>query len=481
MKAKQKISASIIFSIMLATGIFWFMPDQPVKRGMLILTAVPAGFDLSDDGLGVDGKYITQAQIIAIDLDLEKKEAFLLSEGFYSARSPEVSWNGREMVFSGQRNEQDTWQIFVKDLETMQVRQLTESSGNCTDPAWLPDGKIAFSMLNEVDKGGEVHVLYACESDGTHQEKLMFSPNSVTSASVFQDGRILVVSEQKYPETDKVRMLALRIDGTKSELFYESENKAIPVSRGWECMNGKLYFIEKLPEDMKEGHLVSVDQGYPLSSWEELSGGKRGSYHSLFPTSTGQLLVSYKPTGIPNYGIYLFDLESRGINREIYQNEDYHLIEPVIVQSRAVPMKLPSIVDMSKEKGTLLCHNVEESTIPVEGKTLEDFKTRKVQVLGINGLLGEVPVEADGSFYVEVEADVPVRFQTLNAAGEILRGPSDWVWVRPNEKRSCIGCHEDREMAPENKVPMALYNGLVSVPEGTKSEPVVLSEKYRKR
>ena len=108
-------------------------------------------------------------------------------------------------------------------------------------------------------------------------------------------------------------------------------------------------------------------------------------------------------------------------------------------------------------------------------------KTYKVQVFGIDGLLGEVRTEDDGSFYIEINADMPVRFKTLNEAGEILRGPSDWVWVRPNERRSCIGCHEDRELAPENKVPLALYNGMVSLPEGTKSEPVVLSKKDRQK
>ncbi len=483
MKQKQKIVASVIFSIILITGVFWFIPDQPLKQGMLIMTAVPAEVDLSGDGLGINAKYIPQAKIIAIDLDQENKETILLSDGFYSARSPEVSWNCREMVFSGQKNEGDNWQIFVKDLETLQIRQITESPVNCTDPAWLPDGKIAFSRLEKELKpdAGTIHVLYACDPDGAHQERLMFSPNSVTSASVFQDGRIMVISEQKYPETGKKQLLALRIDGTKSELFYDSKLKADLASRGWESSNGKLYFIETLPENLKMGHLISVDEGHPLSSRIDLSGGVHGSYHSLYPLSEDQLMVSYQSAGSSNYGIYLFNIKLREIGSEIYREEAYHFIEPVIIRSREVPMKLPPIVDMTKEKGTLLCHDANESTIPTVTKEELESKTKTVQVLGLDGLLGEVPVEDDGSFYIEIDADVPVRFQTLNGAGEILRGPSDWVWVRPNEKRSCIGCHEDREMAPENKVPMALYNGMVSLPEGSKSEPIVLSEKYRKR
>jgi hypothetical protein len=159
---------------------------------------------------------------------------------------------------------------------------------------------------------------------------------------------------------------------------------------------------------------------------------------------------------------------------------NYHLIEPVAVQPREVPMKLPPVVDSTTDKGTLLCHDADLSMTAHNGVEGEKLKTHKVQVFGTDGILGEVEVEEDGSFYIEVDADKPVRFRTLSVDGKVLRGPSAWVWVRPNERRSCIGCHEDRELAPENRVPDALYSGMVSLPEGKKAETIVLSDKYGK-
>ena len=82
------------------------------------------------------------------------------------------------------------------------------------------------------------------------------------------------------------------------------------------------------------------------------------------------------------------------------------------------------------------------------------------------------------SFYIELDADMPVRFQTIDKDGEVLRGPSAWIWLRPGERRSCIGCHEDRELAPENKVPEALYTGIVSLPQGTRTESIVFKGTY---
>jgi hypothetical protein len=85
-----------------------------------------------------------------------------------------------------------------------------------------------------------------------------------------------------------------------------------------------------------------------------------------------------------------------------------------------------------------------------------NIKTASVRVLGLNAVLGETPVADDGSFYLEITADQPIRFQSLDKNGELIRVPSSWMWVRPNERRGCVGCHEDRETAPRNVVPKAI-------------------------
>lgn len=83
--------------------------------------------------------------------------------------------------------------------------------------------------------------------------------------------------------------------------------------------------------------------------------------------------------------------------------------------------------------------------------------------LGSDGLLGEVPLAADGSFLLDLPADVPLRFETVDSHGRLVRGPSAWLWVRPNEKRGCVGCHENPELAPEDRVPDALNAAPVSL------------------
>ncbi|MCZ7639164.1 MAG: hypothetical protein M5U12_25780 [Verrucomicrobia bacterium] len=70
-------------------------------------------------------------------------------------------------------------------------------------------------------------------------------------------------------------------------------------------------------------------------------------------------------------------------------------------------------------------------------------------------LIGEAPVEADGSFNVEVPASTPLLLQTLDERGLAL-ATCGWIWVQPKETRGCIGCHEDPERIPENEYVLAL-------------------------
>jgi hypothetical protein len=71
-------------------------------------------------------------------------------------------------------------------------------------------------------------------------------------------------------------------------------------------------------------------------------------------------------------------------------------------------------------------------------------------------LMGTVPIEQDGSFYLEVPARVPLRLRTLDESGKESFAMRNWFWVMPRESRGCIGCHEDPELTPPNRHVRAL-------------------------
>ena len=63
-------------------------------------------------------------------------------------------------------------------------------------------------------------------------------------------------------------------------------------------------------------------------------------------------------------------------------------------------------------------------------------------------VLGDVPVEPDGSAYFRVPADTAVYFQILDANRQELRRMRSFISFQPGEVRACSGCHETRAVAP---------------------------------
>jgi hypothetical protein len=59
-------------------------------------------------------------------------------------------------------------------------------------------------------------------------------------------------------------------------------------------------------------------------------------------------------------------------------------------------------------------------------------------------ILGYAPIEPDGSFKLTVPADTPIGLVVVNDRGEGLQTHTNWIQVRPGERRTCDGCHSPR-------------------------------------
>jgi mono/diheme cytochrome c family protein len=68
-------------------------------------------------------------------------------------------------------------------------------------------------------------------------------------------------------------------------------------------------------------------------------------------------------------------------------------------------------------------------------------------------ILGDVPVERDGSAHFEVPADTAVYFQLLDENRMELRRMRSFISFQPGEKRACAGCHESRGVTPRPAPP----------------------------
>jgi hypothetical protein len=86
-------------------------------------------------------------------------------------------------------------------------------------------------------------------------------------------------------------------------------------------------------------------------------------------------------------------------------------------------------------------------------------------------ILGYAPVEPDGSFKLHVPADTPLALSIIDSKGRAIQTHTNWIQVRPGERRTCDGCHSPRRGASLNSgvvvntMPAALRASIASTHE----------------
>lgn len=434
---------------------------KKVRSGMLIATEARLS-SLPQDGVNDPGRYITGSGIIAFDPG--KPEAVrVLTGDFYSAAYPEISYDGKQILFSGQKKQGDIWQIWEMNLRNLKYRQITSFSENCTDPAWLPAGRMVFSKLTVNDTVGTVHCLYTCNLDGSNVRQITFSPCDNYATQVLKDGRLLTVSRQLMPENNDAMLMVMRPDGTKGDMFYMNKGKSVMARDPRETDDGRIIFLETTGNNSPGGFPASVTYNRPLHSRINLSTGEE-EFHSVLPVTSDKYLVSYRKAGTDNFALYEFDPVTKTPGRLVFSNPGYDILDVIVAEAYERPKKLPSEVDLEVKTGLLLCQDINFTGYKSDADAGGSIKASLIEVMGADTTYGIVPVEEDGSFQLKILADKPFRIRTIDEKGQTLRGPCAWMWLRPNERRGCVGCHEDPEMVPVNRIPLAVKKPPVLIP-----------------
>jgi hypothetical protein len=110
----------------------------------------------------------------------------------------------------------------------------------------------------------------------------------------------------------------------------------------------------------------------------------------------------------------------------------------------------------------ILCLNAYTSKSDIAQGSIAAVRLYMRDSLGASHAQGTAPVEKDGSFYLRVPGDTPLRIELLDANGKPVRSETGWFWLRGGEQRICVGCHTGPERAPENAVPLVLQRSTVA-------------------
>jgi len=463
MKINRNLVLLTIFSALLVLNILVSCSGKSVKKGMLISTEAPGNIVTPNFINGDSSRFPEKTRIIAFNPE-RPGSAKILTGNFYSACFPKISYDGRSILFSAQLKQGEPWQIWEMDLKNLNSRKITPSDDNCTDPAYLPGGRIVFSKLTVNDTVKTARCLYSCNPDGSDLKQITFGPQSYFATIVMKDGRLLTVSLQTIPGNTDPVMIVMRPDGTKADLFYRSTPGTTILSPPAEDNNGKLFFIESEKGKPFEPDIIAINYNRPLHSRTNITSETEGNFNYMLPLEDGTMFVSYRKSSSDLYAIYDFDQVKKIPGQMVFSDPEYNILDIIAVGESVKPKKLPSEVDLKVKTGLLLCQDINLLNHTAGDNSSDHPKADRIEILGIDSTYGVVQVEKDGSFYLKVMSDIPFQIRTLDEKGNVISGPCSWLWLRPNERRGCVGCHQDPELAPENRVSLAVKKSPVIIP-----------------
>jgi len=457
-------TTSFFINISLAAfmAVLLFSCDEGVKEGAILLTSSIRQTDQEAFEFNMQPKKLEGSQIVMFDPAHPKNSLLLVSEDFYSASGPSISFNARKMVFSAQKNKGDLWQIYEMRLADLHYEQLSNAKSNCLQPTYLPDNSIVYSKELRLKNGEIQYALFVIDQENSLEERITFSPGSYLSAKVLHDGRLITINQQEYLDNGEPNLMVMRPDGSKEMRFYKSNRTGNKVLSAKQMQSGEIYLLESNKQG--KARLNTISYANPMGSRKKLSKNIRGDIMSIDPLANGNLLLCYKKLNEEHAGLYEFDPIDQQLVGTIYKNEKYTFSDAVSVIPRSRPKKIPSEVKIEEETALLLCQDI--NFIDPLNHTAEGAlgKAVSIEVLGMDRSLGVVDAEKDGSVYLKVKADTPFQIQTLDENGNVMYGPSSWINLRPNERRACVGCHTGNEIVPENRQPLAVTKDPIEIP-----------------
>ena len=425
---------------------------------------------------------------------------------------PELAWDASHVIFTYRGQDDPWWHVYRINIDGSELQQLTRGPYHDVSPAYLPDGRIVFSTsragIRDEYHGYPCTALWVINADGGDMHPIATNIGRDNEPAVLHDGRIVFSRLEVFYSRNKTELTvhAAAPDGSNDMVLYGPGRRPFwrnldhgprSPADGQEAPLTHRVLRMSQPQPMPDGrNIVVVTQGGLV-----LVGTRRDretiitpdnrtrSYTTPYPLPDGTVLCASTLKAIErkdvDLGLYLFDPATKKLDL-IYNDPATAEFEPRPIRARRRPPVLLTKTKRHAYSGQFVCSSVfdtQEEAVRRRGRLVRliegvpvvarhSTQTNPWPVWKNHGgtfarVLGTAPLAPDGSFFVEAPADRLLHFQVLDSDRRVVGNQRTWIYSRPGERKSCVGCHEHPHSTAAGGQPLAaLHPPLKFLPNG---------------
>jgi hypothetical protein len=367
-----------------------------------------------------------------------------LAPGFFASADPEISFDGQRLLFAGKPRREDPWQIWEAPAGAPgEPRRIAAWPEDSIRPLYLPDDQIVYARKTAQGYRLEVQPL-----EGGQPLRITYAPGNYLTCDVLHDGRVLFEGPHPSGSSGAYDLYTVYPDGSGVEAYRCDHGASRHAAR--QLASGDIVF--------------TTGKGFArftsaLATQVEMAPAAGGEFAGpIAEVTPSEWLVSFRPNSGTPYAIYSLN----PANGPLAKIPGAPGVQPVVLAAREIPRRFPAgLHDWAG--ANLLCLNAYASRSKIAEGSIASVRLYTQSAEGEPSLLGETAVESDGSFFLHVPSEQPLRVELRDRSGRTIEAERGWFWMRRGEQRVCGGCHTGPERAPENTLPKVLTRSDVPV------------------
>jgi len=414
----------------------------------------------------------------------------------------DLSYDGQTVVFSWRQHENEGYHLWTVGVDGSNLRQLTQGAWHDYNPCWLPDGDLAFLTTRAPQFAycwhAPVGILYRMRPDGTGLRKLSANYLNDFTPQVLEDGRLLY-TRWEYVDRPAIPIQSLwtiNPDGTGLAGYFGNrvispgtfmEARPVPGTTRIICTmtghngptRGAIGVVDRVRGDNAQAAIENITPDVPVPAVDQGNGNTEGSklYSCPLPLDATRFLVSARGPVLvrtmrgdcqstalpaPDNGMQWFSTTPirprqrppviAGRERAeaaplatLYLQDVYDGLEPHVARGEVVLLRVVRDIQKSVRIDPALRAFGFQFPVISCGATY-----------AAKDVIGEVPVEPDGSAHFRVPVGKNLSFMAVDRLGRTVQRMRSFTHLVADERQGCVGCHEHRGKTPNRRLTQAL-------------------------